>query len=193
MDKLLSNTKVYLAGPVERDDDCNSWRDQITPILEELNVLVFNPLSYPKWFKDYCGDVSPEIQRNDKSILNRLVQDDQLDDDYENYEYYVRNDIIRKCCLRLASAADWIICKVSTNTVGTFEEIGIARQQGKPVLFFSNDEDLDSCWRALQFYNGDKIWFNNIDSLISRIKEIDKGELCVNRFEWIFLNNYGWR
>ena len=44
----LNNQKVYLAGAMDRVPDRGvAWRDSITPFLESLNVVVFNPLKKP--------------------------------------------------------------------------------------------------------------------------------------------------
>jgi len=185
----LKGTTVYLAGPVERDDNCAPWREQISEALYPLGINIWSPLNYPEWFKEKCGgSISPQIQRNDKNCLTRLVQMDKWNGD----RILERNITIRNTCLRLVSASDWIVCKVSGPTVGTFEEINVAKQQGKPVLFFSDDENLDSCWRAAQFYNDYKIWFNSLDGIVERIKGINDGSVVVDKLEWIFIKDFGW-
>ena len=44
----LKNQRVYLAGAMDRVPDRGStWRDNITPFLAEMGVVVFNPISKP--------------------------------------------------------------------------------------------------------------------------------------------------
>ena len=44
----LENQRVYLAGAMDRvADRGNGWRDNITPFLEKLNIIVFNPIKKP--------------------------------------------------------------------------------------------------------------------------------------------------
>ena len=44
----LQNQRVYLAGAMDRVKDRGvAWRDSITPFLEELGCVVFNPISKP--------------------------------------------------------------------------------------------------------------------------------------------------
>ena len=44
----LANTRVYLAGAMDRvSDRGNGWRDNITPFLESLGIVVFNPIKKP--------------------------------------------------------------------------------------------------------------------------------------------------
>ena len=41
----LSGQRVYLAGAMDRVQDRGAgWRDKITPFLEDMGVIVFNPL-----------------------------------------------------------------------------------------------------------------------------------------------------
>jgi hypothetical protein len=187
----LKNTRAYLAGPVERSHDCKSWRDIITKELLKLEIIPWSPLIKPKWFIEECGcELSAEQQRDDKKELNYLAQGFTIND--ENVLH--RNQYVRKVCLRLVSACDWVICKVDGPTVGTFEEITIAGQQGKPVLFFGNDQNLDSCWRAVQFINNneDQIWFRNINDIVEYITSIHEGSTQVDKLSWIFMNEQGW-
>ncbi len=44
----LKNQRVYLAGAMDRVADRGTgWRDNITPFLENLGVVVFNPIRKP--------------------------------------------------------------------------------------------------------------------------------------------------
>ena len=44
----LANTRVYLAGAMDRVSDRGAGcRDNITPFLESLGVVVFNPIKKP--------------------------------------------------------------------------------------------------------------------------------------------------
>ena len=44
----LKNQRVYLAGAMDRvADRGTTWRDSITPFLDQLGIVVFNPISKP--------------------------------------------------------------------------------------------------------------------------------------------------
>ena len=44
----LQGLRVYLAGAMDRVPDRGTgWRDKITPFLNDLNVVVFDPLKKP--------------------------------------------------------------------------------------------------------------------------------------------------
>lgn len=190
---LLNNTSVYLAGPVERDSECGGWRNTITPLLKEIGIRIYNPLIKPQWFINECGcEVTPKQQRESKKILSDIAFEPSnvIPNDL------VLNKYIRKVCLRLVSAADFVICKVSGPTVGTYEELAICNQQEKPILFLM--DELDSCWRVAQFYNHsyeyrEQLAFKTIDELIEILKDIDLGNYKnINPLKWIFLPQIGW-
>ena len=44
----LKNQRVYLAGAIDRVyDKGRGWREEISPFLESLGVVVFNPIIKP--------------------------------------------------------------------------------------------------------------------------------------------------
>ena len=48
MNNRLKTQRVYLAGAMDRVVDRGTgWRDDITPFLEKLDIIVFNPISKP--------------------------------------------------------------------------------------------------------------------------------------------------
>jgi nucleoside 2-deoxyribosyltransferase len=187
----LKGTTCYLAGPVELVDDCTSWRDHLTPLLAEMGITVWDPMVKPQWFIDEVGELTPETQRRDAEKLDETVKSGIWHEKEQQ-----RNSYIRKVCLRLISSCDFMICRVSGPTVGTFEELALANQQGTPILFYGGD-NLDSCWRAAQFGNMDsikprKIWFSSTDDLMNHIEGINSGTVEVNSLDWIFLKETGW-
>lgn len=182
----LKGTTVYLAGPVECAKDCTSWRTAISKKLKDIEIIPWDPLAKPKWFKHKLGDITVQDQIDDKFILNKFLNDDIMDSN--TIKSINRNKNLREICLRLASACDFMICFVSGQTVGTFEEICIANQQKKPILFFTEDKPLDSCWRAAQFKLSKNKFFTSMDHLLDYINDINYGHTEVNKIDWIFLD-----
>lgn len=179
----LSNTKVYLAGPIEKADDCSSssWREYIKEPLKSLGIKIWDPLIKPKWFIDKVGEVSPADQRTD------LKQFESPENTMDMIHAYDRNAYIRHCCLRLASSCDFMICLVDGPTVGTFEELNVANQQGKPIIFIHKNGKIDSCWRFVQFDFNRCFHAKNINEAIQYLVNIDNGTIAVNNKHWIFL------
>jgi len=187
---LLNKCRVYLAGPVERDANATSWRNKIRPLLENFGIIVWDPLNKPNWVHPLDGSK----QRADIVLLENYMRFSNEQDPNNKTsdcsdlwtDAVARNKEVRDVGLRLATAADFIICYVGGPTVGTFEEISEANKQRKPILFFGLPK-LDSAWRFAQFFRHTKCFFKDIEELIEYLKSIDNGMANVNNLEWIFL------
>jgi hypothetical protein len=177
---MLEGSSVYLAGPIEHADDATSWRDEITPRLRDMGLLVYNPLVKPDWTP--CRYVDGDGQK--------LIKDAVLNNEGKAIEV---NKSIRKCGRRLAATADFIICYLpKSSTFGTFEEINIGSADGKPVLFICPDGDSPpSSWLIDQFVSDDEKWsevfFWNIDDLCQSLFEVHNSNRGYDPYKWIFL------
>ncbi len=181
---LLNNTKAYLAGPIENYSD--DWRVKITPILKNLGIKVWDPLVKPSWMFNVTGD----DQKTDRNYINNNFNN--LDGTKMSH-IFDRNNAIKNVCLRLVSACDFVICKISGPSVGTFHELAKANDQNKPVLFFTDNKDkIDSMWRLVQFGNQFEInetFFGPMNDLTEYLRKINSGMIEPNKLKWIFLPN----
>ncbi len=172
---ILFGTKAYLAGPIEQDNDPNSWRNSIKGKLNELGVTCWDPLDKPDWIDRGFTGVA---QRADKFELIKSDCDHGI---------IARNVEIRNVALRLASAADFVVCKIGGPTVGTFEELALAKTCLKPVLFFG---DIDSSWRCVQFMSQGYTAFHlTMGALLEYLDRVDKLTERVSPVDWIFLDD----
>lgn len=121
--KRLINQRVYLAGAMDRVKDRGStWRDNITPFLESLGIIVFNPLNKPS----NIGMEDTEVHLVKKKLKER-----------ENYdELSSMMKTIRGVDLRLVDISDFLIVNldIDTHPCGTLEEIFWANRQKKPII-----------------------------------------------------------
>lgn len=119
----LKNQRVYLAGAMDRVPDRGAtWRDNITPFLQELGIVVFNPISKPT-------DVGLEDTDTHK-IKTKLKEMHRYD------ELTAMMKTIRAVDLRLVDMSDFMIVNLDLDThpCGTLEEIFWANRQKKPIL-----------------------------------------------------------
>lgn len=119
----LSNQRVYLAGAMDRvADRGNGWRDNITPFLESLGIVVFNPIKKPT----VIGQEDEETHR----YKLRLKQDQN----YEKLSNVMKT--IRSVDLRLVDISDFLIVNLDLDIhpCGTYEEIFWANRQKKPII-----------------------------------------------------------
>jgi hypothetical protein len=119
----LRNQRVYLAGAMDRVPDRGStWRDNITPFLENLGLTVFNPIKKP------CLEGNEDHETH--SYKTKLKSSGQYD------ELAMIMKGIRAVDLRLVDISDFLIVNidVDVHACGTYEEISLANRSKKPIL-----------------------------------------------------------
>lgn len=182
---LLNNSSVYLVGAVDCHEDPMRWRKEISSnLLEPLGIKVYNPLIKPKWFNDNFNI-------------------DNIDDEIKEFKRIINNDIqldvekrmfaVRKLCLRMASDANFIIASIPKKfTVGTFEELSIAANVGKPILIYMPDGIDISTWIPVQLFDNLKSFkehtFTSMDDLYNYVKMVDSGDIKVDNIQWLFIS-----
>lgn len=119
----LKNQRVYLAGAIDRVPDRGAtWRENITPFLEQMGVIVFNPIKKPT-------DVGLEDQNTHamKIKLKEQARYDELSDIMKT---------IRAVDLRLVDISDFLVVNLNIehHACGTYEEISLANRSKKPIL-----------------------------------------------------------
>jgi hypothetical protein len=176
---LLNNSTVYLSGAVEAHQDPDSWRNQLTVKLKELGIKAYNPLIKPFWVPDIDGPTQASWK---STITNPIIQKTELD------TIWSINGELRQFCLHLAAAANFMVVKIDkVFTVGTFEEIGLAKH--KPVFVIS--DGVPSMWLLDQLGLDqnmlDEYVFKSVDDLVNQLKLIDAGRQMLPRNKWLFM------
>lgn len=123
MNTRLNNQRVYLAGAMDRVSDRGTgWRDNITPFLQEIGVVVFNPIKKPT----SIGTEDAETHKY-KTELKRFQK-------YEELSQLMKT--IRSVDLRLVDISDFLIVNLDLeiHPCGTYEEIFWANRQKKPII-----------------------------------------------------------
>jgi nucleoside 2-deoxyribosyltransferase len=119
----LKKQRVYLAGAMDRVADRGAtWRDNITPFLEQLGIVVFNPINKP-------ADVGLEDQ-DSHNIKTKLKAKKRYD------ELASMMKTIRSVDLRLVDISDFLIVNLDLDVhpCGTLEEIFLANREKKPII-----------------------------------------------------------
>ena len=123
MNNRLKNQRVYLAGAMDRvPDRGNGWRDNITPFLEEIGVVVFNPIK------------KPTILGQEDDETHKLKTQLKLQENYNELSSLMKT--IRSVDLRLVDISDFLIVNLDLDVhpCGTYEEIFWANRQKKPII-----------------------------------------------------------
>jgi len=119
----LKNQRVYLAGAIDRAKDRGrGWREEISPFLKKLGVIVFNPILKP-------SEIGLEDQ--DTHNLKAKLKKQQR---YEELSNMMK--VIRSVDLRLVDISDFMIVNLDLDVhpCGTLEEIFWANRQKKPII-----------------------------------------------------------
>jgi hypothetical protein len=119
----LQNQRVYLAGAMDRvKDRGNGWRDNITPFLQDLGVIVFNPIKKPT-----------KVGKEDAEIHKFKIKL-KFEKSYDELSSVMKT--IRAVDLRLVDISDFLIVNLDleVHPCGTYEEIFLANRSKKPVI-----------------------------------------------------------
>ena len=119
----LTNQRVYLAGAMDRvADRGNGWRDNITPFLESLGVVVFNPIK------------KPSVLGAEDEATHKLKMVLKSEEKYDDLSHLMKS--IRSIDLRLVDISDFLIVNLDLDVhpCGTYEEIFWANRQKKPII-----------------------------------------------------------
>lgn len=119
----LKNQRVYLAGAMDRVADRGSgWRDNITPFLENMEIVVFNPIKKPS-----------KIGKEDALTHKHKIKL-KLEQNYDDLSSIMKT--IRSVDLRLVDISDFLIVNLDLDVhpCGTYEEIFWANRQKKPII-----------------------------------------------------------
>jgi hypothetical protein len=183
---LLEGTTAYLSGPIEAATDATSWRNSVKSDLRSLGIRPWDSLEKADWMLDYALADGAQQATWKSKIINDAQEDVSALEERGNI--YFGNRQIRQVGLRLAQAADFIICRMTGEfTAGTFEELALAA--GKPVLFWC-DQKIPSMWLFDQFADLNKwrdTFFTSWADLYGYLGMVDNKEVSIDPLKWIFL------
>jgi len=152
-----------------------SWRENITSILEKMSITVFNPYHKP-FLKD--------IRENDdtRKHIHELMEEEQYDVVQE------RMKEIRAYDLNLVDRSDFIIAYIdpTTPTFGTVEELVTAVRMKKPTFIsIEGGKKKTPYWLLGMFPH--KYFYNTIDEISNMLVKIDSGEKEIDSDRWRLL------
>lgn len=119
----LRHQRAYLAGPMDRcPDNGQTWRNTLTPILEEMGISVMNPIMKPI-----------NIGKEDINA-QKYKQEVKADENYNLLSQLMKE--IRNVDLRMVDISDFLIVNLDMDIFpcGTMEELFLANRQKKPII-----------------------------------------------------------
>jgi len=171
----LNGTSCYLSGPMESAGDRGeSWRNQITPLLESLGINVIDPTKKSK------------IRIHGDMISESDIDWDRFYTEH-NYDFMTQYSVFRHIDLRLVDKADFLIVKIfkSLRSCGTWEEVFLANREKKPVIVWSNSEKYDiPGW--LFWTLPHQTFFSSIEQVMNYLDQINSGKIDdANKKRWL--------
>ncbi|MAR20699.1 MAG: hypothetical protein CMD25_01350 [Flavobacteriales bacterium] len=119
----VKNQRCYLAGAMDRViDRGKGWRQEITPFLESLGIVVFNPITKP---------TEVGLEDHDTHLVKTKLKQKKR---YEELSSMMK--VIRSVDLRLVDISDFLIVNLDLDIhpCGTYKEIFWANRQKKPII-----------------------------------------------------------
>lgn len=170
----LKNQRVYLAGAMDRVPDRGStWRDNITPFLESLDVVVFNPIKKPT-------DIGLEDNESHQ-IKTKL----KCQHRYDELSSIMKT--IRGVDLRLVDISDFLIVNLDLDVhpCGTYEEIFGANRSKKPIIIHieqGKDQTPDWLFGTIPH----QMFFSSWDDIKNYLTHINTDENITTYNRWRF-------
>lgn len=123
MNHRLWGMRGYLGGPMDRaPDGGKAWREEITPFLQSLGVVVLDPCNKP-------------ISVGTETIENRQYRA-ALKENGQFAQLGMEIDPIRNVDLRMVDISDFLVINVDLDIYpcGTMEEMTVGNLQQKPIF-----------------------------------------------------------
>lgn len=172
----LKGQRVYLAGAMDRVPDRGaSWRENITPFLQDLNIVVFDPIKKP-------GNIGLENEET-----HNLKKNLKLSNQYDQLSKIMKT--IRSVDLRLVDISDFLIVHLDTEThpCGTLEEIFLANRQKKPIIVHI-EQGKQNCPDWLFGTLPHELFFDEWNQVIEYLYHINSSDIINKLNRWWFLN-----
>lgn len=174
---VLYKTSCYLAGPMEFDPKGRGWREKASIFLKSIGVKVFDP-----YIKPYIASDELEEGENARELFYKWLQDGEYDKVAERMKPIRNFDL--NCCDR----ADFLIFYINKNipTFGTMEELAEAVSR-KRVIFIYVEGGKKNCPLWLYGMLNHQYFYNSIEEIIEKLKDINDGKEPVNNDKWRLL------
>jgi nucleoside 2-deoxyribosyltransferase len=172
----LKNQRVYLAGAMDRvPDRGTTWRDNITPFLEQMGIIVFNPISKP---------TEIGLEDHETHVIKTKLKAQQR---YEELSGMMKT--IRSVDLRLVDISDFLIVNLDlmVHPCGTYEEIFDANRSKKPILIHveqGKEQTPDWLFGAIPH----QMFFSNWDDIKKYIIHINNDQNINTYNRWRFFH-----
>lgn len=158
------------------EDSGKTWRSYIQEELRALNIKFFDPS------QDNFIESLDEIDSKEKRLA--LMKDHNFDKIQKEMKF------VRSYDLNLVDRSDFLVGHIIPKLAswGTAEELYTANRMKKPI-FLSVDGGKEKTPLWLMGTLPHKYIYNDIDSIVKKIKSINSGETTIDSKRWRLLKN----
>ena len=175
MNHRLYGMRCYLSGAMDKIKDYGAeWRDELSPFLERMGIIVLNPCKKPI-------HIINEMENRERRTKLKLAK-----------EYKIlaeETKTVRDIDLRMVNMSDFLILRLDTSvhTCGTYEEISWARKADKPILVWCLQEKMglpEWLWGMIPYSH----IFDTKEELKSYLVHIHTTDIIEDMESWIFFD-----
>ena len=160
----LKGLRCYLSGPIEYCENAGTkWRDEITPQLKEMGVIVYDPT------KMFAPDRISDVERL------KQIQEAKANEDWDTVAKLARP--VRNFDLRLVDKSDFLIAFIDPDIqmCGTWHEVFKANEQKKPILLvWKGGKPRVSGWMYGTLPH--KYFFETFKDAVQHLEDLDCGD-----------------
>jgi hypothetical protein len=176
----LKDVRVYLGGPMDRvPDSGRTWRQEITPFLEGLGMVVMDPTN-----KKLRGGL--HIPSEALTEEKNLVEIFRSNRDWDGLSNYMR--LLRHIDLRMVDICDIMIVQIlpEVHSCGTYEELFWANRSKKPICIVvdGGKENVPNWLFGTLPY---RYFFSCLEDLRVYLRMISKGAIEMDK-RWTMLD-----
>lgn len=171
----LYEMRCYECGAMDRTKDGGvGWRKIVQDELEKMGVVVFNPTDKPI-----------DIGIEDHEMRDKINDAKQRED----FDFVVDQRIIRNVDLRMVDLADFLFVHLDMDAkpCGTFEEIGLANRQKKPVIIWGEGGKKNiPTWLFWELRH--EMFFDTMEDALDYLHRVNSGEATEHYNRWMFFD-----
>lgn len=172
----LKNKRCYLAGAIDRVSDRGvGWRENISPFLESLGTVVFNPILKP-------AEIG--LEDDESHSVKAKFKKQQRYDELSNMM-----KLIRSVDLRLVDISDFLVVNLDLDIhpCGTYEEIFWANRQKKPIIIHMVQGKMN-CPDWIFGTLPHQMIFSDWNDIYGYLEHINSSENIHSYNRWYFFN-----
>jgi len=172
----LWGMRCYLAGPMDRVPDGGVvWRQDITPFLQSMGTVVFDPCDKP--IQIGIEDEEHRQQRREWKIAGEY---DKVQKDMK---------LIRNIDMRLVDKSDYVILYIDTDVhmCGSYEEDSWANRLKSPIIVVCKQGKVGvPDWMYGKIPH--EFFFDNFEQAKEYLRHVDEDEDVDHMRRWIFFD-----